>query len=314
MVTLYDHTCKCCGKLFKTKVVTSEYCSRKCVNTPCVETNCQICGKPYLSPPRSVKKAKWCSTECRNTYNRERQAHKTCKQVTKVCDHCGKEFSVRTSVAKVQKYCSQTCCGAAVQSARTGEKNPRWKPKVIKACPVCGKKFETFPSRAEKYRYCSKECATHKITVHCAKCGKAMELQPSRARERVYCSIDCQLTDQATKRYGDQRTSIELAIAALLSDMKISYIEQYPVKWYTCDFYLPQYHAVIECDGDYWHNLPGSERKDKAKSTFLRKGGYTLLRLTGTEIRKDAAGCRNKISVMVAKIEKANGQLTMPFD
>ncbi len=314
MRTLYKHTCKCCGKEFETKYRGNQYCSRNCVNTPCIETTCQICGKSYLAAPRNIKNAKWCSVECRNTYNRERQAHKTCKQSTCTCVVCGNEFQVRASVAKVQKYCSQACWGKHFGDTVSGTKNFNWKPKVTKTCPTCNKQFETFPSRGERKTYCSMECATHKVTVHCAKCGKAMELQPSRAKERVYCSIDCQLTDQATKRYGDQRTSIELVIAAMLSDMKLDYIEQYPVKWYTCDFYLPQYHAVIECDGDYWHNLPHSLRKDKAKNTFLRRGGYALLRLTETQINKDADGCRKKIAAMVAEIEKANGQLTIPFD
>lgn len=309
--------CVVCGKEHERpqcNVREFNYCSRKCAETPYWETTCKICGKIYLTTSRNRRSAKWCSTECHNTHIRQTEAHKNGKQVTKICEHCGKEFSVRSSVAKVQKYCSQACSGPAVMGVRTGENNSRWKPKIVKTCPVCGKEFETFPSRAEKYRYCSKECATHKVAVHCAKCGKEFELQPSRARIRVYCSIDCQLTDQATKRYSDQRTSIEITIATLLSDMKINYIEQYPVKWYTCDFYLPQYHAVIECDGDYWHNLPKSLKKDKAKNTFLRRGGYALLRLTETQIHKDADGCRKKIAAMIAKIEKANGQLTLPFD
>ena len=53
---------------------------------------------------------------------------------------------------------------------------------------------------------------------------------------------------------------------------------------FTVDAYIPRLNLIIECDGDYWHNLPVNVRRDASKDAYLKKCGYGILRLTGTEI------------------------------
>jgi len=38
---------------------------------------------------------------------------------------------------------------------------------------------------------------------------------------------------------------------------------------YSCDFVIPQYHIVVEVDGDYWHSLPKRKQLDKIKDDLI---------------------------------------------
>ena len=46
-------------------------------------------------------------------------------------------------------------------------------------------------------------------------------------------------------------------------------------KTYFLDFYVQETNKVIEFDGDYWHNLPGSDVHDKMRDDDLKSLGYT---------------------------------------
>ncbi len=81
-------------------------------------------------------------------------------------------------------------------------------------------------------------------------------------------------------------SSIELAIEDVLKALGISYESQKAIGFYVVDFYLPEHNLVIECDGEYWHNLPENIARDKRKDTYLRKRGYNILRLKEHEIKE----------------------------
>ena len=53
------------------------------------------------------------------------------------------------------------------------------------------------------------------------------------------------------------------------------------------DAYIPKLNLVIEADGDYWHSLERVKKKDRAENAYLKKCGFNLLRLSGTEIKND---------------------------
>ncbi len=81
-------------------------------------------------------------------------------------------------------------------------------------------------------------------------------------------------------------SSIELLIHQLLTGLGIIFETQKPIGPYVVDIYLPNKNLIIECDGNYWHNLPGVQEKDKKRDLYLRKQGYKILRLWEDEIRE----------------------------
>lgn len=91
---------------------------------------------------------------------------------------------------------------------------------------------------------------------------------------------------------GQQRTSIETAVESVLVDLELVFIPQHPVDRCILDFYLPDLDMVIECDGDYWHALPGAKRRDQKRDYWLQSKGFIVVRITETDIRAD---CRRAV-------------------
>ena len=56
---------------------------------------------------------------------------------------------------------------------------------------------------------------------------------------------------------------------------------------YIVDFAFPDVRLVVECDGSYWHSLPGKPAKDRQKDGYLRRHGWRVIRLLETDIRAD---------------------------
>ena len=68
--------------------------------------------------------------------------------ITKICENCGKEFTVQSWYGK-GLYCSKECSNEAKKSKNLNA-----------TCLYCGKKFHIKPYHLHKYNshYCSKEC------------------------------------------------------------------------------------------------------------------------------------------------------------
>ena len=98
-------------------------------------------------------------------------------------------------------------------------------------------------------------------------------------------------------------TKIENTLEVIFKDLNISYTTQYKgISKYYCDFYLPDYHVIVEADGDYWHANPkdfcaddeiGSKKMkartiwklDEEKSNRIRSEGYGLIRYWESDIK-----------------------------
>lgn len=291
--------CQNCGKEKETYDRPEySFCSKKCQAQPCIPLSCEECQETFFANGYTWRVSRFCSSDCFNTKQRRTEAHKKFVRGEAICEHCKSPFQTRRAIAKKQRYCSSDCASAAMIGNQTGDKNPRWKPKIKVECIHCKKSIETYPCRKDVPRYCP-ECKYRTEPVSCLNCGKVVDLQPSRARVRIYCSADCQLSHQSTLRYDNKRTTIEITIAKLLQKMEISFVEQFPLGWYTCDFYLSKYNTIIECDGDYWHSLPKSIKRDTQKDKYLTKHSYIVLRLSEHKIKNDLTCCETEIRKIV---------------
>ena len=105
-------------------------------------------------------------------------------------------------------------------------------------------------------------------------------------------------------------TKIEIKVGKELTKRRIPYISQYPVdRKFVCDFVIPGFNIVIECDGDYWHANPkiydrnnlGIRQKrniqrDKFKDLYLSEKGWKVFRFFELDINKSPKKCIDKIS------------------
>jgi len=83
-------------------------------------------------------------------------------------------------------------------------------------------------------------------------------------------------------------TSIERKLYKYLEFKKIIFNKQHFINHFVVDAYIPKLNLIIEADGIYWHNLEKNKKKDKAKTAYLEKCGYELLRLSEDEINNNS--------------------------
>jgi len=66
--------------------------------------------------------------------------------------------------------------------------------------------------------------------------------------------------------------------------MGLLYICQYPISYYSIDFFLPMLGVGLEVDGVYWHSSARQIASDRRKEQRLQKAGIQTVRITDREI------------------------------
>lgn len=105
-----------------------------------------------------------------------------------------------------------------------------------------------------------------------------------------------------SNRMPIKNTKIELAIGKELKKLNLNYERQVVLcKIGIVDFLLSNYDIIIECYGDYWHNLLERKRKDATKNLIYSFNGYKVFIFWEHEINKSPKKCINKILRYIKK-------------
>lgn len=252
---------------------------------------CQNCHKEFKG--RSKNK-KYCSTKCVGQSQKYKNRTKTClvcnqelskdkfhgktcnscryqREMNKhshVCELCSKSFN--SSIAD-QKYCSNEC------SSRYKRDNGK-------------RAFENYCKQLEDYSLVSEyfNSAT-KIKVKHVKCGKTFEVTPNNFKSNQSGCPYC------------YKSKGEMAIAKVLDELKLEYVEQYKIKECKNKLPLPFDFAVfsnnklkylIEFDGEQHfkpkfgeENFVITQKNDKIKDDYCEANGIDLIRIPYTEIK-----------------------------
>lgn len=99
-------------------------------------------------------------------------------------------------------------------------------------------------------------------------------------------------------------TNIEKRIHQLLAEMHLKFSVHPDIRGLTPDILLLDFPIIIECDGDYWHSLPGNIKSDKRRNRIFREAGYQVIHLLGSEIENAIPVCRRKILRKVKTVLK----------
>ena len=228
-----------------------------------IKLKCKECGKEFGTPLHRIKcgRGKFCSKKCGWENKRKlvgKKNHGWKEKIKCICQTCKRKFEIQGSLIKRGKgngkYCSKKCMGEALKILYKGENSPRWKERVKSICQLCGKEFMILESRKKigLGKYCSRSC------------GGIWRMKHSRKRN----------------------TSIEIKTENLLKKLKISYQAQKIIKEgkTIADFYIPAQRIVIYCDGDYWHSLEPTQKRDATQDLLLGLNGFKVLRFKGSEI------------------------------
>lgn len=86
-------------------------------------------------------------------------------------------------------------------------------------------------------------------------------------------------------------SSIEIKVKEQLDYFGIKYIQQKRVfdgkRNYFLDFYIPSLKLVVECNGDYWHNLPDKKVRDKQLKEYVKSTGRRIIFIWEHEINDE---------------------------
>lgn len=86
-------------------------------------------------------------------------------------------------------------------------------------------------------------------------------------------------------------SSIEIIVQKQLDSLGIRYLQQKHVsdgeRDYWLDFYIPSLKLVIECNGDYWHNLPERKERDKRLKEYVESTGRRIVFIWEHEIKDE---------------------------
>lgn len=214
-------------------------------------------------------------------------------RIDTACDVCGKRMLV--TAARYRKghiYCSMECRnqGFTNYKSHAGANNGRYNS-VEEHCTECGKTI-TVPLYRQKHTnrygdhhvFCSHECYSKYRTRYYVEDKSIMthyvfsDEQRDKARQSLLKRIHNGEMPQTL-------TQPHMITNRLLDDIGITdYKNEYLLKYYSVDIYLPSHGLFIEVMGDYWHGLPlkydsddlseiqrKSVRRDKSKHTYVKK-------------------------------------------
>lgn len=221
-----------------------------------------------------------------------------------ICKICQNEFFVYPSEKKRGQgiYCSRKCKDKGhsvwLKSLPT-EKQPHYKGGLIETiCFKCGKEIKVKRCKKNKKVFCSKSCANsvhsgerpkERIKRICKNCDKIFEIHPNKLKRKdrntgLFCSMKCRASYNI-KKQGKTNTDIEIILENWLIENKINYEKNKLVEGICVDFFIKP-NIVLFADGDYWHNLPKTKKRDKSQNKLLKGNDWKVIRLWGSEIKK----------------------------
>jgi very-short-patch-repair endonuclease len=101
--------------------------------------------------------------------------------------------------------------------------------------------------------------------------------------------------DSKARKMPYSGTSIELIMRRALEMRGISFVPNHQILGkYNVDIFIEP-NLVIECDGDYWHNLPRVKSKDIKRDKALKTLGYKVFRFWEKDINTDVVKCIDSV-------------------
>lgn len=249
---------------------------------------------------------------------------KPIRYVNEICSNCGEltqksvqYYKRRIKEGKKEFYCSRKCADEAHSKRMSGKGNPNYdgkfhgktmKDRTSEERKEIGRKVsETKIRKGSSRGKRNGRWAGGFTKFTCVICGEETYKRPYTTRkikageQQPTCSREC-ASSLGRRNLQQESTTIEIAMASELKRRGITFIEQYNLgDKFRLDFLLPEYDIVIECDGDYWHNLPEVAKRDESKNAYIKACGFSLYRFWESEINRDIEAC---VDIVVAEINE----------
>lgn len=254
-----------------------------------------------------------------------------------ICDYCGNELTKRRVDVSNKTFCDSDCRDRHLSEFYSEYNKPVNKIEV--ECTQCEKNMYHYPSKVRKQEnfFCTRECyAIHREINHnnterynyqnlfdnCLSCNKKVKTTAwaRNNNKNKFCSQEC-YWKYRKENYHEQyfnhdlrdrtvETKIEGMVRTWLEENDTPFVQEAGfLRKYFVDFYLPDYKAIIEVNGDYWHvnpkvydienNNPSKKKvtsqqeeilasdRDSIKINDLESYGYEVFATWETDIHTD---------------------------
>jgi very-short-patch-repair endonuclease len=246
-----------------------------------LERICNACGVNFVLTVKPQKKewGLYCSKSCA-----AKAVIKKNNNVDVQCKTCGKVVTRKR--CSPGKYCSHKC-RPAWNKGLNKEMEPRLNKMGFQPGYLSPLKKHTAESIAKMRQLHKGKILT---VEHRLKLSKSHIGQISTRRGVTPCKEECKRLKEIGLRgvMTQQKrnpTSIEIKVYNELVRRGLLFEKQKLINGnFLVDAYIPAFNLVIEADGDYWHSLEATRKRDKAKNAYLSACGFGLLRLSETEI------------------------------
>ena len=246
-----------------------------------ITIKCENCGKEFQDYKSNHRR--FCCVDCKNNY----QSKQCDYYKVKKCKGCGKEFRPKENRTQ---FCGFDCYYNYIRRNSY--------TKVPRKCKYCG---NTFYQNHYKQQFCSKDCA-YKWYSEFKQTEEQIQLQTDKVLNAI-CN------GHIKKAY----TKPHVIIDELLDSVNINHIDEYNIKYYSVDIYLPDNNLMIEIMGDYWHTNPTTKYKecksipqqktvtrDKRKHTYVQRYyGIEILYLWENDINNNIELCNALINLYI---------------
>ncbi|MED1863219.1 hypothetical protein P4V41_07105 [Fictibacillus nanhaiensis] len=285
----YNSVYKSCNSCNKDYTVpfhrkdTANYCSEKCKREGSrkrVEVKCGTCEKSFLTTPSQIKKSKsgllFCSNSCVGLYNGIIRD----KKIEKTCLICQGTYKVKRSEFEKSVTCSSSCQNVWQSQYLIGVKANNYNHNIplekrIVECKMCKKECKISPYKIKelengKEKFCSKICFQKWYAEDWSQREEWKEESRIRAVKMLEDGV-----------FNHTDTGCQVIVNEILNLLNIKFVNEYGVKYYSIDNYIPDHNLAIEVMGTFWHADPRKYKEinyqrqldriksDKAKNSFL---------------------------------------------
>jgi len=338
----FEFNCKTCGQLTTkhcNEKTVPKYCSRACLHAD-PEWHIQRIATRKAHTLADGKPFGWY------------------KKTPFICKTCGTESIGRMRPpGALPQYCSRACmkADADLQAARTNastlvRRTPESRAKTSAALRL----LATLPGAHEKAVERGKRAKPkewHEKLCECG-CGETIRYSTSKWDKKppptylpthIYRTAAYRENQSATMKkiaedplwrerkradmlkayenlaYPQSNSRPTLQVAAMLTAMQIAYVQEWTFGHYSFDFYLPDYHKVIEVNGDYWHANPilypdgpinkiqaNRLRVDASKASYLTHRNIPLLILWEHDLKHSKNECSEKLAAFTHQVSSSS--------
>lgn len=289
-----------------------------------VTKNCETCGVLFTKVyARARTEPRFCCRKCADENTAFQRAKATATANTRfpgprtknvLCKSCGIPFSA-PAVKRQRSVCSRKCQYKLIR---------KW-PLVQFACVVCGKNcHRSIRPHSPRPQYCSHACMgrdenRRKMTSRQTKMAMAKpdtrktmleairerSARPEWKERRRQIMLAAYARGCFTKNTDTQPA---LLVQSMLIRQGIAFDKERVIGPYSFDFSLPEFNALIEVQGDYWHGNPsvysdgqltGKQKRriniDKTKASYAANHGFPMLALWERDITNRPKWCESQI-------------------